>query len=142
MRVVFTKKKMTLEEAIKHANEKAKEQGDCPCGSDHKQLAEWLEELKSFQDDFWKDGRSYKNNFTIKDADSKELAKGIEIEYEHTSDKEISRKIALDHIAEVKDSPLTYYEGLDLMEKIIEKVKKMDGKEAKSVIDTLNNLAG
>lgn len=35
---------MTLEEAIKHAEEKAKYGGQC--GEDHAQLAEWLKELK------------------------------------------------------------------------------------------------
>ena len=37
--------KMTLEEAIKHAEEKA----DCnsACANEHKQLAEWLKELKN-----------------------------------------------------------------------------------------------
>ena len=35
---------MTLEEAIKHAEEKAKYGGKC--GEDHAQLAEWLKELK------------------------------------------------------------------------------------------------
>ena len=36
---------MTLEEAIKHCEEVAKEKCDA-CGAEHKQLAEWLRELK------------------------------------------------------------------------------------------------
>ena len=39
---------MTLEEAIQHCKERAKEyKTDCPdCAEDHRQLAEWLTELK------------------------------------------------------------------------------------------------
>ena len=37
---------MTLDEAINHALDQAQQLGDCPCGSEHKQLAEWLLELK------------------------------------------------------------------------------------------------
>jgi hypothetical protein len=37
---------MTLDEAIKHAEETAKELGDCSCADEHRQLAEWLKELK------------------------------------------------------------------------------------------------
>lgn len=41
--VVTDKKSMTLDEAIKHCEEKV----DCTeCGMQHKQLAEWLKELK------------------------------------------------------------------------------------------------
>ena len=36
---------MTLEEAIKHAEEKAKRGGQC--GKEHEQLAEWLKELQT-----------------------------------------------------------------------------------------------
>lgn len=38
---------MTLDEAIKHCEERAK-CGDS-CGMEHKQLAEWLRELKVFR---------------------------------------------------------------------------------------------
>jgi hypothetical protein len=37
---------MTLDEAIKHAKEQACKLGNCECGKEHKQLAEWLKELK------------------------------------------------------------------------------------------------
>jgi len=43
---------MTLDEAIQHCEEKAR-CGDA-CGLEHKQLAEWLKELKSYRID---DGR-------------------------------------------------------------------------------------
>jgi hypothetical protein len=42
---------MTLDEAIKHAEEVANgmtAQGECPeCAADHRQLAEWLKELRA-----------------------------------------------------------------------------------------------
>lgn len=41
---------MTLDEAIKHCEEKEKEQalnGCFACAEEHKQLAEWLKELKA-----------------------------------------------------------------------------------------------
>ena len=53
---------MTLEEAIKHCEEKAKEQrieanyrippkADClKCAEEHEQLAKWLKELKAYKD--------------------------------------------------------------------------------------------
>jgi hypothetical protein len=39
---------MTLDEAIKHCEEKAQQCGDC--GKDHAQLAEWLKELKRLKE--------------------------------------------------------------------------------------------
>ena len=48
---------MTLEEAIKHAEEKAEEFDkdiecdECTkCADEHRQLAEWLRELKEYRD--------------------------------------------------------------------------------------------
>ena len=37
---------MTLDEAIVHAREVAAQLGCCECADEHKQLAEWLEELR------------------------------------------------------------------------------------------------
>jgi hypothetical protein len=42
-------KKMTLEEAIKHCLEVAKETDCKECSEEHKQLAKWLEELKQYK---------------------------------------------------------------------------------------------
>lgn len=42
-----------------------------------------------------------------------ELHKGIQIELEHTSDKDVAREIALDHLKELPD----YYTRLHTMEK-------------------------
>ena len=44
---------MTLDEAIKHCEEKEKEQalnGCFTCAEEHKQLAEWLKELKRYRE--------------------------------------------------------------------------------------------
>ena len=51
-----------------------------------------------------------------KDVDDKELARGIEVEKEHTGDPEIAKEIALDHLAEHSK----YYTALDKMEKELE----------------------
>jgi len=45
--------------------------------------------------------------------DPKELEMGIKVEMEHTTNPLISRKIAMDHLVEIKD----YYTRLDKMEK-------------------------
>ena len=37
---------MTLEEAIEHAETRSNELADCKCAKEHRQLAEWLKELK------------------------------------------------------------------------------------------------
>ena len=40
---------MTLDEAIKHAEEQSYKLGCTECGKEHKQLAEWLKELKEIR---------------------------------------------------------------------------------------------
>lgn len=62
-------------------------------------------------------GNAKKQKFTEKDADPKELKMGIKVEMEHTSNKAISKRIALDHLAEFPD----YYTRLLKMEKNAEK---------------------
>lgn len=52
------------------------------------------------------------NNLPLDDFLAKQLARGIEVEMEHTDDPKIARKIALDHLAE---DPY-YYIYLDKME--------------------------
>lgn len=47
---------MTLNEAIYHAKQKAIELGCCDCAKEHKQLAEWLEELKEYKKQVFKLG--------------------------------------------------------------------------------------
>jgi len=57
-------------------------------------------------------GIAQKENFTEADADPKQLAKGIEVEKEHTDDEAEAKRIALDHLAEIPD----YYTRLKRME--------------------------
>ena len=67
-----------------------------------------------------KAGRADEKGITEKDVDPKQLAMGIEIEKEHTDDKEMAKQIALDHLAELPD----YYTRLKEMEKQGEKETK------------------
>jgi hypothetical protein len=57
-------------------------------------------------------GMADKKNFKEEDADPNELAMGLKIEQEHTSDPTIAKKIALDHLSEIPD----YYTRLKKME--------------------------
>ena len=57
-------------------------------------------------------GLAAENEFTIDMADPNELQMGIEIEYEHTPDASVAKKIALDHLAKIPD----YYTRLQQME--------------------------
>jgi hypothetical protein len=54
----------------------------------------------------------YKQN-PPEDVNEEELKRGIEVEMEHTNSPALSRRIALDHLAEIPD----YYTRLDKMEK-------------------------
>ena len=58
-------------------------------------------------------GEAKKKSFTEKDADRSELVLGIKTEMEHTKNKAVSKRIALDHLAELPD----YYTRLTKMEK-------------------------
>ena len=58
-------------------------------------------------------GRANEDGFTEKDADPKELEMGIKVEMEHTTNTTMSKRIALDHLAEIPD----YYTRLIKMEK-------------------------
>ena len=57
-------------------------------------------------------GRANEDSFTEDDADPKELKMGMGIEMEHTTNKEIAKRISLDHLSEIKD----YYTRLKKME--------------------------
>ena len=58
-------------------------------------------------------GKAFKAGITEDDVDPDELKMGIEVEMEHTTDPEISKRIALDHLTEIDD----YYTRLAKMEK-------------------------
>lgn len=49
-----------------------------------------------------------------------QIKKGIKVEYEHTPNKEISRRIAMDHLVEIPD----YYDRLEKMESDAKKKEK------------------
>lgn len=66
----------------------------------------------NFVEEFLNKGRANEKGVTVKDVDPKQLEKGIEVEYEHTSNKAVARRIALDHLAELPD----YYTRLKKME--------------------------
>jgi hypothetical protein len=63
-------------------------------------------------------GRANELAVSEEDVDPEQLKKGIKVEYEHTPDKDVARRIALDHLAESKDVP--YYDLLADMEKKFE----------------------
>lgn len=93
-------------------------------------IAEELSEF-NFGSEFVNAGRSHEKKITEKDVDAKELEMGIVVEHEHTTNKDIAKKIALDHLAEIKD----YYTRLAKMEakakKAQEEEKSGGAKDAK-----------
>jgi hypothetical protein len=54
--------------------------------------------------------------------DKKELAKGIKVEMEHTTNPKIAKEVAKDHLTEFKGKP--YYKELDKMENKLKKENK------------------
>ena len=70
-------------------------------------------ELATYYVNFLTGGRANEKKFTEDDADPKELKMGIAVEVEHTPDKDVAKRIALDHLAEAS----TYYTALKEMEK-------------------------
>ena len=66
--------------------------------------------------DLLSSGRSIEKSVGEEEVDPTELRIGIQIETEHTTDLEIAKKIALDHLAEHKD----YYTALVAMERTLE----------------------
>ena len=75
--------------------------------------------LKKFNA-FWEGGESNKKGITDKDVDAKQLAMGVKVEMEHTSDPETARKVARDHLAEFP----RYYTALEEMEKKLKAEQK------------------
>jgi hypothetical protein len=78
-----------------------------------------------FIDKFLCAGLAYKENVTASDVDPDELKMGIEVEYEHTTSKCLSTRIALDHLAEIPD----YYTRLKRMEE--EAFNEMENEDLK-----------
>ena len=67
----------------------------------------------SLLSDILSGGRAHDKGVTEKDVDPKELAIGIDVEIEHTGNKLVAKKIAIDHLAEIGN----YYSLLKKMEK-------------------------
>jgi hypothetical protein len=86
------------------------------------------------------DGKAAEKGFTEDKADKKELKRGIEVEQEHTTDKDTAKRIALDHEAESPDSPLGYYEALLVMEKLREMLVGMPKDKADEKIRAFKAL--
>ena len=74
--------------------------------------------IYSLSTDFWANGRYNEKGKNMK-FDEKELAAGIKVEMEHTTNKEIARRIALDHLTEIPGTGKGdgYYSLLKKMEK-------------------------
>jgi len=83
-------------------------------------------------------GRANEKGLSAGDVDKKELEMGIDVEYEHTPNKQMATRIALDHEAEFpSDVPLKYYPALKLMERLIKALSKRDKKDADEKIRQL-----
>ena len=105
-------------------------------GLDHAKSESAAYELASTFTKFLYGGRAAEKGIEETDVDPEELKNGIEIEYEHTSDKETAQRIALDHEAEFpKDAPLKYYVALVLMERLMKAMVKMDSGIARDRIN-------
>jgi len=86
-------------------------------------------------------GRANEKKLKAKDVDKDELAMGIKVEMEHTTDKRMAERITLDHLAEApKDAPLKYYTGLKLLERMIESLVKIDKGDAEKKISELKRF--
>ena len=92
---------------------------------DKHEVEETIYKLMSVFVEFLVNGRANEKDITEKDVDSEELKMGIEIEYEHTTDMETSKRIALDHLAEFGD----YYTRLKKMEKEAEEAEGVEETE-------------
>ena len=68
--------------------------------------------------DFLYAGKS--KSYRPKNATDEEIKKGISVEFEHTTNPKIAKKIAFDHISEIPD----YYERLERMEQEAKKEMK------------------
>lgn len=66
---------------------------------------------------FFQEGLFPASRYEEEDFDPEQLAKGIEVEMEHTDNPEIAKKIALDHLVE---HPY-YYDYLEEMEERMER---------------------
>jgi len=64
---------------------------------------------------FMGEGRAAEKGLDPLAVDPTQMRRGVVVELEHTSDRHVAGKIALDHLAEYKN----YYTALDTMEKLL-----------------------
>jgi len=81
-------------------------------GYDVDKIEQYIYELATLYVIFLTTGRANEVGIGLDEVDPKELAMGVEVEYEHTDDMETSRRISLDHLNEIPD----YYTRLKKME--------------------------
>jgi hypothetical protein len=74
-------------------------------------------------------GRSHQEQLHQTEVDQDQLAMGVKIEQEHTSDPEKAKVIALDHLAEIPD----YYTRL----KAMEDAAKAENKTAGAILERI-----
>ena len=67
-------------------------------------------------------GLSTKEGVTARDVDHVQLEKGIKVEMEHTKERKVAERIALDHLTEIPD----YYDRLERMEREAKKEEAGD----------------
>jgi hypothetical protein len=86
-------------------------------------------------------GRANEKGISTGDVDKKELEMGINVEFEHTPNRQMASRITLDHEAEFPlDVPLKYYPALKLMERLIKALAGMDKQGANEKIRQLVGL--
>ena len=66
----------------------------------------------NFTKSFMQAGRAVQKSIDESSVDQEQLNMGIQVEFEHTDNRDIAKKIALDHLAEISD----YYIRLRKME--------------------------
>jgi len=132
--VRFDKSKHTIEDVKSHIKKHdwqpvsvtpAKDHSDAPVGASSAQVpialkkdhAEPMTEEEvadiDIYDEFFTEGAYVHSNLIEGEVDEKQIEMGIKVEYEHTTNEDIARRIALDHLAEIPD----YYTRLLKMEK-------------------------
>jgi len=97
-------------------------------------------EVKGSQtlEDFMKEGLAAEKGKGPEDFDPDQLNKGIEAELEHTSNREIATKIAMDHLTEFPD----YYTALEKMEEELKKKAKEKSDESEELSDKAVGAGG
>lgn len=82
-------------------------------------------------------GRSNEKKVNEKDFDKKQIDKGIKVELEHTKDKDLAKKISIDHLTEFPN----YYDALLEMEKKLKSEQSQkEGEKMKISKKLLQNL--